>query len=354
MSIKSEPCTDFYTHTTAFELLETLKDENDFDFSILPEDTIISSPESYGSSSTEDDFDVQSLISGQNVNSQTDSLVSSFLNENDKTSSKKRRREKKEEVDPKKQQRLIKNRESAQASRERKKNYVKDLEGTVSNLTSNNRDLSTKVLSLEEENNRLREQLQRAMKGEKIEQSQLPPAKKQKVYNQKLPLPPMQQMPFLQAGYWLNMFKGGNIQQTQPQQQQQQQKTEDGEQWQGPKVVLFVALFCVALFLVKTPQGLGDSSKSVEGLKHHRIGRILQSTTQDDVTYLFESLQKEPSQMESALNKTIGDIKVKWNQETEKLAFVFPSSLDSQDQQEKTREISISKQLFSEICDELK
>ena len=115
------------------------------------------------------------------------------MNENDKcTTSKKRRREKKEEVDPKKQQRLIKNRESAQASRERKKNYVRDLEGTVSNLTSNNRNLSTKVLSLEEENNRLREQLQKAMKGEKIEESQLPPSKKPKILNQKLPLPPMQ------------------------------------------------------------------------------------------------------------------------------------------------------------------
>ena len=148
------------------------------------------------------------------------------------------------------------------------------------------------------------------------------------------------------------MFQGGNVQQPQNTQQTQ----DGGEQWQGPKVVLFVALFCVALFLVKTPQGLGDSSSSVEGLKHHRIGRILQQTTQDDVSYLFESLKKEPSQMESTLNKTIGDIKVKWSQETEKLSFVFPSSLDSKDEQEqeKTREISISKQLFSEICDELK
>jgi hypothetical protein len=200
--IKNEPCTDnFYTNTTgnyksiyfsAFEFLETLKGENDFDFSIMSEEKIISSPESYLSSSNDDEFDVQSLISSP-VNSQTDSMVSSFLQEgNNETNSKKRRREKKEdEVDPKKQHRLIKNRESAQASRERKKNYVKDLEGTVSNLTSNNRNLSTKVLSLEEENNKLREQLARAMKGEKVDEV-LPPLKKPKIINSKLPLPPMQ------------------------------------------------------------------------------------------------------------------------------------------------------------------
>jgi hypothetical protein len=204
--IKNEPCTDnFYTNTTgnensihssAFEFLETLKGESDFDFSIMSEEKIISSPESYLSSSNDDEFDVQSLISSP-VNSQTDSLVSSFLQGNDnETNSKKRRREKKEEeVDPKKQHRLIKNRESAQASRERKKNYVKDLEGTVSNLTSNNRNLSSKVLSLEDENNKLREQLARAMRGEKVDE--LPPLKKPKIINSKLPLPPMQSKFFL-------------------------------------------------------------------------------------------------------------------------------------------------------------
>lgn len=251
----------------------------------------------------------------------------------------KRRREKEqpkkveEKEDPKKQQRLIKNRESAQASRERKKIYLKDLEKTVDSLQSSNKELSTKINSLEEENNRLKEQLLRVSKGEKI--TDLPPPKKQKVTTQKLPLPSYQQMPFLHPTYWLQMFKGG--------QEQTQQ------QWQnpGPKVVLFVALFCVALFLVKTPQ-----DKEME-INHQRIGRILQqvnteqNTEMKNIQQLFEVLSDEKVQQEK-LQDLLGKIKIKWNKENDNLTFVFPTKVE-----EGPSEISISKKLFTDICEKM-
>jgi len=95
----------------------------------------------------------------------------------------------------------MRNRESAQASRERKRNYVNDLEKTVTKLNINNKELNSQVSSLEEENQKLREQLIKATKGEKIEIPEQQPLKKQKlnIINnnnndinnvQKLPLPP--------------------------------------------------------------------------------------------------------------------------------------------------------------------
>lgn len=274
-------------------------------------------------------------------------FVDSFLNESmglkpkieEKSGKLKRRREKEakkvveEKEDPKKQQRLIKNRESAQASRERKKIYLKDLEKTVDSLKMNNKDLSSKINSLEEENNRLREQLLRASKGEKI--SELPPPKKQKMTQQKLPLPSYQQMPFLHPTYWLQMFKG-----TQEQQQQQFQNN-------GPKVVLFVALFCVALFLVKSP-----NDKEME-VNHQRIGRILQqvnteqNTEMKNVQQLFETLSDETLR-ETKIQETLGKIKIKWNKESENVTFVFPNKVGESDS---SSEISISKKLFTDICE---
>jgi len=333
---------------STFDLLEDLKSENNVDISLstlLGEDfSSVSSPDSYLSNSTEEDF--EDLITPPDSKKElkfpigNDDFISSFLsgsNNYDDQKSKKRKDRKTpkgEDGDPKKQQRLIKNRESAQASRERKKMYLKDLEKTVNDLSSNNKDLSGKISSLEDENNKLREQLLRASKGEKI--TDLPPTKKQKVSpsSQKLPLPSYSQMQFLHPQYWVQMFNG--------QSQQGQQN------WQnpGPKVVLFVALFCVALFLVKTPQ-----DKETE-INHQRIGRILQQmkTEKDSdlktVQHLFENLSNDS--MDTKFQETLGKIKIKWNKETDSLTFGFPTT-----ENESPHEITISKKLFSDICEKV-
>mmetsp|Transcript_27977 Transcript_27977/g.39479 ORF Transcript_27977/g.39479 Transcript_27977/m.39479 type:complete len:689 (+) Transcript_27977:50-2116(+) len=59
----------------------------------------------------------------------------------------------------KRQRRLMRNRESAQLSRERKKAYVKGLEDNVQVLTKANHDLTQQVLELTSENKKLKEQL---------------------------------------------------------------------------------------------------------------------------------------------------------------------------------------------------
>jgi len=68
-------------------------------------------------------------------------------------------------------------------------------------------------------------------------------------------------MQFLHSNYWLNVFKGG---QNQP----------FNLQGSAPKVVLFVALFCIALFLVKNPEQ--NLSSSLNEIEHKRIGRMIQ------------------------------------------------------------------------------
>jgi hypothetical protein len=59
----------------------------------------------------------------------------------------------------KRQRRLIKNRESAQASRQRKKNYVETLEAQVTNLATENANLKERITSLSTENARLKEEV---------------------------------------------------------------------------------------------------------------------------------------------------------------------------------------------------
>jgi len=56
----------------------------------------------------------------------------------------------------KRQRTLIKNRESAQASRQRKKSYVDEMEGKVQNLTNENSNLFDKVTNLSKENDQLK------------------------------------------------------------------------------------------------------------------------------------------------------------------------------------------------------
>jgi len=60
----------------------------------------------------------------------------------------------------KRQRRLIKNRESAQASRQRKKDYVGDLEKKVGDLISNNAKLKEEFSSLTAENRQLKNEVE--------------------------------------------------------------------------------------------------------------------------------------------------------------------------------------------------
>lgn len=64
-----------------------------------------------------------------------------------------------EEKQLKKQRRLIKNRESAQLSRQKKKQYVEDLEKTVQSLRSENNALNEQVGNLTLRNQQLEEQV---------------------------------------------------------------------------------------------------------------------------------------------------------------------------------------------------
>jgi len=153
----------------------------------------VSSPETFTKDEDDDLLkDLSPLIKKQeelqfkeNINKEYDYIedfINDFSNKNDSDKNskneKKRKRNKNEEIvdetclsekDVKRQQRLIKNRESAQASRERRKTYVKGLEENLKNLSTNNLNLNSKVNNLEEENKILRLQLEKAIKGEKIE-----------------------------------------------------------------------------------------------------------------------------------------------------------------------------------------
>jgi len=64
-----------------------------------------------------------------------------------------------EERQLKRQRRLIKNRESAQLSRQRKRMFIEELESQVSGLQADNRDLVKQVASLTSENQALKDEL---------------------------------------------------------------------------------------------------------------------------------------------------------------------------------------------------
>eukprot|EP01097_Dermamoeba_algensis_P003547 TRINITY_DN2448_c0_g1_i1.p1 TRINITY_DN2448_c0_g1~~TRINITY_DN2448_c0_g1_i1.p1 ORF type:complete len:457 (-),score=119.89 TRINITY_DN2448_c0_g1_i1:230-1600(-) len=80
----------------------------------------------------------------------------------------------------KKQKRLIKNRESAQLSRQRKKVYLEDLEVKVSRLTEENDDIRRSLTSISEENRRVKEELfywqHLALKTNEVPSTSLPSA----------------------------------------------------------------------------------------------------------------------------------------------------------------------------------
>ncbi|KAL0489340.1 basic-leucine zipper transcription factor F [Acrasis kona] len=200
--------------------------------------------------------------------------------------------------DFKRQRRLIKNRESAQASRERKKIYVQGLEKKVDDLSMTNTVLTNKVLSLEEENILLRERLLSMGCGDasvagdvtlmnRADQDACaePTLKKRRT---KIPVPANQapiipsapvmannstseqQNPFTN-GFW-NAFASFS-----PPQQSQ-----SGATWTGSsrkRVVLFVMLFCVAVF-VMYPKQVGEDTSASEmdddnDIQSYRISRTL-------------------------------------------------------------------------------
>jgi len=66
-----------------------------------------------------------------------------------------------EDKDIRRQRRLIKNRESAQYSREKRKNHLAELEAQVKKLSQENGDLNSKVRELTEENHSLKDQVRK-------------------------------------------------------------------------------------------------------------------------------------------------------------------------------------------------
>jgi len=161
----------------------------------------------------------------------------------------------KKDKDVKRQRRLIKNRESAQASRERKKVYVQGLEKRVDDLAQTNNVLSTKVLTLEEENNLLREKLLSLDRdGSLLRELEEPSFKKRRLGAQqpsKIPIPSLQGNslnPFTN-GFW-NAFMGFA-----PPHTQTNQPTVWSAGAHSKKVVLFVVLFCVAVLVISSKKG---------------------------------------------------------------------------------------------------
>ncbi|KAG2379532.1 hypothetical protein C9374_006649 [Naegleria lovaniensis] len=140
----------------------------------------------------------ESVDSGVSSHSDNDSASSSGKKSSD--NEKKRKRKTKggtspkpektltpeEEKEMKRQRRLIKNRESAQASRERKKVYIQGLEKKVDGLAQENSDLQNHCSVLEQENEILRQRLK--MLGEVVEE---PTTKKRKMtpFAMKVPIP---------------------------------------------------------------------------------------------------------------------------------------------------------------------
>jgi hypothetical protein len=342
----------------------------------------VSSPESFSNESN-DIKDLSPLIKDEkefDIFSQEDFLKTFLINngklDNDSSEdssesksenkTKNKKRKIKDEVDEsnlsekdvKRQQRLIKNRESAQASRERRKNYVKNLEDNLKNMNTQNSTLSTKVSTLEEENQLLREQLIKMSKGEKVD---MPALKKQKISNEKvvkkIPLPPLQQMPFLTTQYWTGFFNGG----INPNLNTSSNTTTTTNQGTSPKVVLFMALFCIALFLVKNP-----NEKISETIDKKNIGRIIQNSKHfesinlatdnqlnqnlpKDVEYLFSKLNGKDEEVTKSLQEVIGRINLKFDTKSDNVTFVFPKNAE----EEENSEITLSKNLFSEICSKL-
>jgi len=363
-----------------FSFLESLKTDsfNGIDINCFLNNDV-SSPESFGIKEEEDDEDIlkdlsplmkkhEEMIFKENIKAEKNlDFIDDFIKTIDKTNiensedNKKRKRNiKKDEIidetclsekDAKRQQRLIKNRESAQASRERKKSYVKGLEDNVKTLSSTNSNLTSKVVTLEEENQLLRQQLERAIKGEKLDNIKIEKRKttnisQKQAITKKLPLPPIQQMPFLTSQYWTGLFNGGNN----PMNNTNNNNTNNNINT-SPKVVLFIALFCVALFLVRPGSNFAEQKIDTKNM-----GRVIQSikesnleNTASEVEQLYVTLENlEKKDISSKLNEVIGKINLKFDNKSENVTFVFDKTNDG-----KENEITLSKNLLFEICSKL-
>lgn len=81
-----------------------------------------------------------------------------------------------EEKQLKRQRRLIKNRESAQLSRQKKKQYVEDLEKSVQSLTAETDTLRSQVTQLSQKNKHLEEQVNLLQNYIQQQGHQIPPS----------------------------------------------------------------------------------------------------------------------------------------------------------------------------------
>jgi len=123
-------------------------------------------------------------------------------------------------------------------------------------------------------------------------------------------------MNFLQSNYWLDLFKLNNQTQTQQQNNSQNNSKKCNTNVQNPKVILFVALFCIALFFFLTRSPNQNVIENNIDVDHNRVGRVIQEVPKE-MESLFESLtiKKPPISIESRLNDTLGRIKIKFNKE---------------------------------------
>lgn len=165
------------------------------------------------------------------------------------------------EKEAKRQKRLIKNRESAQASRERKKAYVQGLEKKMNDLSNKNSSLNNRVLTLEEENYLLRERLKRMDRGDMSDPSDEPEAKRRRLSQPaKIPIPPYNPNAYAQPSYNpLNPAFWGVMVGQQPY-IAGQQPTPGASR----RVVLFIMIFCVAILVASNSRNGSQKSLSPE------------------------------------------------------------------------------------------
>lgn len=253
--------------------------------------------------------------------------------------------EKNTQIDDKekrRQRRLLKNRESAQASRERKKAYVQNLEQKVTELTTRNETLEGEMEELERENEYLREKIRRLERGDSVADMVIVnrSAKRQRSdLNHEAELTSQRKQqekigtigtiannfssmmnPF-DPSFWTLMsgFQTSQKRQFEQQQQNGQQpndQTSTAASLAGRNVVMFIVLFCVAFMVVypsmdgrdaafehvtelshsATPTGegmtsaLSESVASTGGTTKRYIGRNILTARPDDSTIRIKFL----------------------------------------------------------------
>jgi len=85
-------------------------------------------------------------------------------------------------------------------------------------------------------------------------------------------------------------------------------------------------------------------------IEHNRVGRIIQEVIPKEVETLFDSLSsRKSSNIETKLNETLGRIRIKFNKENDSFSFIFPNVKFEGREDQSKRDISISKNLLTEI-----